>query len=406
LSSLSKFIVWFDADADARHRKIDPVRRVRHYVDDEETTKSFFKSSFDNWVELNLSATFTQFVRDATPLCESLPLILHNKDRLFDLLHTYIEKRDTLAVEPLLDLLSQFAHDLGATFEPYLERSVSLLSKLVAKHVDVHTIECTFNCLAYLLKYLSRLLVPDLRPLYDILAPLLGRENQKSFVVRFAAEALSFLVRKAKGEALRLIVRHAFEDLQQNVGKTGASAYSYGLIAMFHEACISVDRTIHSRGPQVFGMMLLVNLEQPDSGSACFGTIQGVLTGLIHHASAETFQPILEVVLEFIGPNTEEVNPSARKIKVAARLLYTCISVRKGGRIQDWRNVGDAVLNLAHTVDRTPVDNCGRKEAMWHILKAVAVVIGSAEVEVVISRCSRIVEKAKDFEVPTEPPCP
>jgi U3 small nucleolar RNA-associated protein 20 len=377
---------------------------VRNYVDDEETTKSFFKSSFDKWVELNLSTTFTQFVREARPLCDSLPLILHNKDRLFDVLHTYIDKRDVLAVEPLLDLLSQFAHDLGATFEPYLERSVSLLSKLVAKHVDVETIECTFNCLAYLLKYLSRLLVPDLRPLYNILAPLLGRENQKSFVVRFAAEALSFLLRKAKGDSLRLIVRHAFEDLQQNVGKAGASAYSYGLMTMFHEACISVDHTIHSRGPQVFGMMLSVNLEQPDTESACFGVVQGVLTGLIHHTSAETFRPILETVLEFIGPNIEEADPSARKVEVAARLIYTCTSVRKGGRIQDWGKVGDAVLNLVDAADRIPKHDCGQREAMWQTLKAVAVIIGSAEVDVVISKCSRIVEKAKNFQVFSESP--
>ncbi|KAA8909474.1 armadillo-type protein [Sphaerosporella brunnea] len=378
--------------------KIDPVRRVRNYVDDEDTTKSFFKSSFDNWVELNLSATFTQFVREARPLCDSLPLIVHNKDCLFDILYTYIDKRDPLAVEPLLDLLSQLAHDLGATFELYLERSVSLLSKLVAKHVDVETIECTFNCLAYLLKYLSRLLVPDLRPLYNILAPLLGRENQKSFVVRFAAEALSFLIRKAKGESLRLIVRYAFEDLQQSGRKAGTSAYAHGLMTMFHEACISVDHTIHSRGPQVFGMMLSVNLEQADDEGACLGVVLGVLTGLVHHTSAETFQPILEALLQFIGPLAEEANVSARKIVVAARLLYTSISVRKGGRIQEWSNVGDTTLSLAAAVDRIPIDDCGRKDAMWHILKTVAVIIGSAEVDVVISKCSRIVEKSKDFQ--------
>lgn len=150
----------------------------------------------------------------------------------------YIDLRDVLALEPLLNLLSQFAHDLGATFEPYFGRAVALLSSLVAKHADVSTIEWTFNSLAYLLKYLSRLLVPDLRPLFDILAPLLGREQQKGFITRFAAEALSFLLRKAREEPLRLIIRHIFEDLTKTVDNPGANGYRQGLMTMFMESCV------------------------------------------------------------------------------------------------------------------------------------------------------------------------
>ena len=372
---------------------------MRNYVDDEETTKSFFKNSFDNWVELNLSITFTLFVREAGPLCQSLPMIVHYKDRIFEILHTYIDKRDVLALEPLLDLLAQFARDLGATFEPYLARSVSVLSGLVAKYVDVQTVGWTFNCLAYLLKYLSRLLVPDLRPLYDVLAPLLGREDQKPFVVRFAAEALAFLIRKAKGEALRLIVRHCFADLLANVNQKEARMYSHGLMTMFHEACVGVDRTLHSRSLEVFGAMLQVGLEQPDADGACLDVVLGVLTGLIHHTTPETFQPTMKATREFIG--AELVNGDStdvRKIEMSARLLYTCISVRKGGRIQDWSAIGDVALNIVDAAHRVPVEAEGTREAMWQTLKAVAVVISTAEVGVVISKCSRIVEKAKDFQ--------
>lgn len=372
---------------------------MRNYVDDEETTKSFFKNSFDNWVELNLSGTFTLFVREAGPLCQSLPMIVHNKDRIFEILHAHIDKRDVLALEPLLDLLAQFAHDLGATFEPYLARSVSVLSALVAKHVDVQTIEWTFNCLAYLLKYLSRLLVPDLRPLYEVLAPLLGRENQKSFVVRFAAEALAFLVRKAKGAALLLIVRHCFADLLATAGRKEASMYSYGLMTMFHEACVGVDRTLHSRSTEVFVTMLVVALEQPDADGACLNVVLGVLTGLIHHTTAETFQPITEEITKFIM--AELVNGDSadeRKTEMAARLLYTCISVRKGGRIRDWSVIGDVALSIATTAHRLPSDAQGSREAMWHTLKAVAVVICTAQVDVVISKCSRIIEMTGEFQ--------
>ena len=371
---------------------------MRNYVDDEETTKSFFRNAFESWVELNLSTTFSQFVREINPLCESLPLIVHNKDRIFEILHSYLAQRDVLALEPLLDLLAQFAHDLGASFEPYLARSVALLSSLVAKHVEVEVVEWTFNCLAYLLKYLSRLLVPDLRPIYDVLAPLLGRESQKPFIVRFAAEALSFLVRKAKEEPLRLIVRHAFEDLQANSGRRQASAYASGLMTMFNEACISVDRTIHSRGTLAFGAMLQIALDLPVGDGACVDVVLGVLTALIHHTLPETFQPILVTVQEFITTQLLVGSTEVRKTEFAARLLYTCASVRKGSRIQNWGVVGDIASSIVDTAHRIPATGPGAREAIWQTLKAVAVVIGTAEVDVVISKCSRVVEKAKDFQ--------
>lgn len=372
---------------------------MRNYVDDEETIESFFKSALDKWVDLNLSTTFKLFLREARPLCQSLPMVVHNKDRIFDILHSYIGKKDVLALEPLLDLLAQFAHDLGATFEPYLARSVSVLSALVAKYVDVETVEWTFNCLAYLLKYLSRLLVPDLRPLYDVLAPLLGREHQKTFVVRFAAEALAFLVRKAKGDALLLIVRHCFTDLRANAGRKEASLYPTGLMTVFNEACVGVDRTLHSRSPEVFAALLRVAMEQPDHDGVCRNVVSGVLTGLIHHTAPETFQPIMEVIRVFI--ETELANADStevRKAEIAARLLYTSVSVRKGGRIRDWSAIGDVASSIVDTVQRLSADADKIREAMWPALKAVAVVISIAEVDTVISKCSRIVEKAKDFQ--------
>lgn len=375
---------------------------MRNYVDDEETTKSFFKTAFDSWTELNLSTTFALSARELRPLCESLPLIVHHRDRIFDILHCYIAKRDALALEPLLDLLAQFAHDLGASFEPHLAPSIALLSGLVARHVDVQTVEWTFNCLAYLLKYLSRLLVPDLRPLYDILAPLLGRESQKAFVVRFAAEALSFLVRKARADSLRLIVRHVFHDLQNNTTRPEASAYPHGLMTMFKEACVGVDQTVHSRGPQLFGTMLQAAVEQQsDVDGACLDVVQGVLIGLIHHTTRETFQSIFAVVQEHIRSGLAAGGAEPRKVCIAATLLFTCVSVRKGDRIQHWDVAGDVLLSTVGAMHQLSPADKGSREAAWQVLKATAVTTNYADVHVVISKCSRIVEQAKDFQVRT-----
>ena len=101
---------------------IDPVRRVRRPTADDTditTTFSYFKTSFNEWRDLNLSEGFTSFAREVAPLCESLPQILHYDNRIMDLLVGYIEKADTWSLEPLLSLVAHFAHDLGARFEKH-----------------------------------------------------------------------------------------------------------------------------------------------------------------------------------------------------------------------------------------------------------------------------------------------
>ncbi|TGZ79617.1 hypothetical protein EX30DRAFT_321196 [Ascodesmis nigricans] len=377
--------------------KIDPARVVRRYVDDEETQNSNFQTAYEKWIELNLTATFTQFAKEVRPLSESLPLIVHHKDRIFDLLYSYIDKRDPLALEPLLDLLAQFAHDLGALFEPYLSRSVKLLSSLVAKYVDFSTIEWTFNCLAYLLKYLSRFLTPNLRPLYDIWAPLLGRESQKSFVTRFAAEAISFLIRKAKDQALRDFVRHVLEDLEKNADNSKAAAYSQGVITAFHEACISINQNIHSRGTLVFDALLTIATEAPEVTKSTYEVVEGVLVGLIHHTNQETFQPVLKCIYEFVDRKLPEDSITPSQMAFIGMLLNISATVRKGSRIVEWGPMAEQTMRVLNAAFQTPGTTEGSREAVWSGLKGANSIMQYSSLDVVISKCSRVAEKAKEW---------
>ncbi len=236
---------------------IDPIRRVRRQnliEHDSPATASYFQASLEQWNDLNLSENFTDFARSVKPLCDSLPQLLHYQNRVMDLLAEYIGKMDAQSLEPLLSLLAHFAHDLGLRFEPHFHRAVTLVALVAAKHPDVEVIDWSFSCLAWLFKYLSRLLVPDMRPLYDVLTPLLGKEHQKPYVVRFAAESMSFLLRKAgamcqKNKApLGNIVRHAIQDLIQCPQNRNIKSYQQGLMAMFAGAIKGVKRGIHSSG--------------------------------------------------------------------------------------------------------------------------------------------------------------
>jgi U3 small nucleolar RNA-associated protein 20 len=180
--------------------RIDPVHRVSLNESSQEDvglSTTHFGQSLSHWADLNLSENFVHFVQKAKPLSESLPQILHHADSIFELLLHHISEKDAVSSEPLLSLLAHFAHDLGANFEKYFAEAIRLVLSVAATHDASEVIEWSFTCLAWMLKFLARLLVPDLGPLLTIMAPYLGRSRQNPYVIRFAAESTAFMVRKA-----------------------------------------------------------------------------------------------------------------------------------------------------------------------------------------------------------------
>ncbi|RPB03752.1 hypothetical protein L873DRAFT_1730772, partial [Choiromyces venosus 120613-1] len=376
--------------------KIDPIRKVRRRVQDEASEISFFHSALEKWVDLNLSSTFVEFVRPVRPLSESLPHILHHKQRIFEFLVGGIKSRDVNALEPLLDLLTQFAHDLGVEFQGFFEESVGLLAGLVAEgFVDAQVIEWVFGALAYLLKYLSRLLAGDLRPLFGVVRGMLGRGGGRGFVRRCAGEAVGFLVRRVKPEVVRDLARAVFEDLRECEGGW-VPGYMEGLMELFREGCVGVDRGLHSKAPVVIESLIQVAKEMgEDIDSRSFKIIEGVLISLVHHTNDETFRPALQVVYTIKNSNDE------LSTRMSARLLYTCITVRKGNRISDWDTAGEVAVTNIQTAMKLSEDNSSEertKETMWESLKAAAMVMQIADMEVVISRLGRIMDSVREFQ--------
>lgn len=359
--------------------KIDPIRRRRNAEDHKELpkeTETHFGRSLEEWRDLNMSQTFTAFAKEAAPLCEGLPALLYNEGTLMDVLLAYVEKGDSLAMEPLLSLLSNFAHDLDARFEKHFQRAVSTVASVAAKHSDPAVVEWSFTCLAWLFKYLSRLLVPDLRPLYDLMAPYLGKEPQKPFIIRFAAESLSFLVRKCaaayerNAEPLKIIVTHVLNDCDEGTG-----LQRQGIMTLFTEAMRGVQGGLHSGGLAILKCILehAAGLSKT-GGSATTEIVTGVLTSIIHHSNADAFKPIQDEVLAHIEACTSSPG-------LNARVLFTIVSVRKGTRISNWRRVVSAVRESVELGSQSnKMDGTTRSS----VLSALAVTLQSAAIDAVL----------------------
>ncbi len=369
---------------------IDPVRRVRRQdldEDDQPQKDPYFKSGLEKWDDMNLSENYADFVRRATPLCGSLPQLLHSQDQIMDLLIEYIGKRDALSLEPLLDLLAQLAHDLGTRFETDFARVVTLVVSIAAKHPDLAVVEWSFNCLAWLFKYLSRLLIPDLRPLYDLMAPLLGREKQRYFVSTFAAEAMTFLIRAAakkfhKNKSwLSNIIAYSFNDLLHVGEGNNAAQYQQALMTLYADAIKGFNRGINSSGQDIFRCMLeALGAEGEADNPLAEEVVCGVLINSIHHTEAEGFSKILAEVLDFkreIG-----YKPNDRGVRLWTRFIFITTGVRKGTRIVAWEPILDGISAILKAA--TDMDNNIQEATVEAMLQATALVLQTSPLDTVI----------------------
>lgn len=357
--------------------KIEPVRRGRNTIIDDaelESTFSYFRDSFLEWKELCLAENFVHFSRKVAPLCDSLPQVLHHSDRIVDLLVEFIEKGEKFSEEPLLSLLAHLAHDLGEQFEKHFERVVKTVAHIAATHAEIEVIEWSFTCLAWLFKYLSRLLVPDLRPTFDLISPLLGRAHQKAFIARFAAESLSFLVRKAGAgyhrdkTPLTLIVRRISEQLKELQDNEKDYEFQQGIKFLLADSLKGIQRGTHSSAIAIL-QALLADAYHDDYASLQAPPLEpvliGVVTAVIHHTDAENFKPLLDSIIAQI------LSASSQRAALSSRLLFVVCGVRMGSRVADWKPVLTSLEHILNTANG-PADL--ESTEAWDLLSVTAVV--------------------------------
>ncbi|PGH05011.1 hypothetical protein AJ79_06897 [Helicocarpus griseus UAMH5409] len=380
--------------------KIDPIHRVRRTEigdDSDNGSDSYFRASLEHWMELNLSENFSQFSQRVNRLCESLPQILHHEDRIMGLLAEYIGKGDELSMEPLLSLVAQFARDLGQRFEKHFASTVTLVASVAATHSSIEVIEWSFTCLAWIFKFLSRLLVPDLRQLLGIMSPYLGKERQKHFVTRFAAESMSFLVRKAalvyyKNKApLDRAVTFLLEDLASTEGSRQVLMYQEGLMSMLTDAIKGVNGGIHSNGTDI--LRCLINAaavkDEVRSGLA-EQVLTGVVINLVHHTSSNTFGPVFDVICDHVE-SAKSINLAVTKIDI--RLIFISVTARKGSRITNWKRAHQTLTTLLGRAIKTA--NMPT-ESIQLLLAAVVVAVQTSPMDELLSFMRPIMELVSD----------
>ncbi|AAS52679.2 AEL006Wp [Eremothecium gossypii ATCC 10895] len=322
--------------------KIEPAKnlskRAHDYVE-----SSHFLSSFEHWKEFNMSADFTEFAQEVVNLVQTLPQILYHDDKIYDILSKHIGKHDDKSLQPLLELLSQFCHDLGPDFLKFYERTLLLLINLLDESIKFENsdvFEWGFNCLAYIFKYLSRQLTQDLIPTFTMLFPLLS--HKKEYMSRFAAEALSFLIRKSSPKNLLPFVHNSCKTLNQLENN---NLYD-GLHSLFSEALKSTSDTLYSKSNAIVSVLLQVALDK-DQSLVAVTLFCDIMMDALRHASAENAAPLYQLIIEKLDEflsQKQEGDDLDKVIKILAVVTFA----ESGKKVNNWEALSSCLQGALH----------------------------------------------------------
>lgn len=362
---------------------VDPIRRLTTRAPEDadlSASASYFKSGLEEWKENCLTEKFSQFAREATPLCESLAQVLYHEEKIAELLITYLGDtggtKDML--EPLLALLPAFARDEGVRVEKFFARIVTTLKQL-AFDDDVRVVEWTFSSLAFLFKYLWKVLVDDLRPLLGIMLPLMGKQKVPYYLPRLTAESLSFLLRKASSvysrspSPLRDSLTFLLDDLKDSVDIQSLGDYEEGFVSLLEDSIKGVQEGVHSGGPAVLQEALTLSLQRwPSLLATAQQSLIRVLSGTIvrlKKAKAESFEPLLATILQVLESKPEDIQQS--NVYLKARLLFVLVGTRSK-RVKDPTTVISTIETLVTSISD---QNTDAEEARRLLLQTLAITL-------------------------------
>ena len=165
------------------------------------TADTHFSEALSHWTELNCTQHFVEFHRGVADKVQSHPQLLYYREEISDLLQQHLQGQDRLALQPILDLLVQFTRDLQDDFMPYFTKFFDILVRLLnVHHHDADVIEWIFTSLAKQFWFLRKFLIKDIQMVIRLCRPLLSSSQYRDYINMFAAESLSYLLRKAKNK--------------------------------------------------------------------------------------------------------------------------------------------------------------------------------------------------------------
>ena len=246
-----------------------------------QTADTHFFDALSHWAELNCTQQFVEFHRAIGDKVQSHPQLLHYKDEVSCVLQQHLQVPNSLALQPILDLLVQFTRDLQDDFMPYFTTFFDILVCLLnTHHHDADVLEWIFTCLAKLFWFLRRFLIRDLQTVYKLCSPLLNSSQYREYINTFAAESLSYLLRKAKNkDEIFCFIINELQSCDDQV--LGVGRLFFEIIKMPHRQFFSCYR-------QVIPLLFSRLCDSHESGVSMLNVMKHMLKLMAGHLTAKS----------------------------------------------------------------------------------------------------------------------
>uniref|UniRef100_A0A8C5D0P0 UTP20 small subunit processome component n=1 Tax=Gadus morhua TaxID=8049 RepID=A0A8C5D0P0_GADMO len=221
---------------------IDVIHRIDRTGSYDEEVDTYFFEGLTKWRDLNLT---DHFCKDLFNQCQTFNLLVFHQKAVVASLKAHLAVKNSMAYQPLLDLVVRLARDLQTDFYPHFPDFFLLITPLLETK-DTEVLEWVFTCLSYLYKYLWRLMTRDMSNIYRLYSPLLA--HKKEHICNFAAESFSFLMRKVPDMDGLLVLM--LSDLKAHPEK------AKGAGQLLFEMCKGVRCMFHSCAEKAFPLAL------------------------------------------------------------------------------------------------------------------------------------------------------
>ncbi|GAA6068913.1 small subunit processome component 20 homolog, partial [Tachysurus ichikawai] len=327
---------------------IDVIHRIDRTGSYNEEVETYFFEGLRKWRDLNQTDHFTAFSKEVFHKSQSFHMLVFHQNAIVESLKTHLSVKNSLANQPLLDLVVQFARDLQTDFYPHFPDFFIIITSLLETQ-NTEVLEWAFTCLSYLYKYLWRLMVKDINKMYSLYSKLLA--HKKEHIRNFAAESFSFLMRKVSDfDSLFTLMFMDLEQCSQKAKGVGQLIFEMckGVCNMFH-SCTNTALPVALRklGPSGEGDVALPwdavkeALDHMAESSASYVTTENFL---VFWDSLQACVKDLLLKLEAV-----QSNQTSDHIERILFIYHTLVEHRKGAKITRPQSVCELLVQLVHT---------------------------------------------------------
>ncbi|CAJ1908376.1 unnamed protein product [Cylindrotheca closterium] len=346
---------------------------------------STFAEELDVAIDRNASEVFGKFHRAVWKLVRSLPEVLHNSQKIVEILLSYMLSPASLPERPcqmsdwqnqslrkefvinhattdILHLLSVLARDLRHEIHPFLHEQI--LPRIIYDllnppppppdsgkqpiPLDVTIVEAGFRTIGYILRYDSEVMKDDLESMRKYYGATIA--NRREIIRRLATETFAPLIRKIKSKSsrqkhlkrvLKALASAERQPLTHQLKRTQSDAVD-GISMLAFQVTKGVPGRLHSKGFQTLKYVFNLGTSDGTNGRLVLSVLSTLLERLCHQMNQETISMITQELIGlvkrsitlYLSDNENGERYSFTPVLNSVKLLEQTASFRSGNSLK------------------------------------------------------------------------